>query len=184
MVSGSSHFLTKKESKHQYNATIERRESMKMLKNEKGFTLIELVLTIVVLGVLAAFATIQFGTITQTSRDAALQGASGTVGAQLAVAINDLRGLPTIAAPAGGVCVTGVGSATFGDRVRNCISMTGNVFISPINGANDGFNICTGGACTNAVPPAACGSTNERYMTVTYAANGTLTYGAIGNCAS
>lgn len=157
---------------------------MKMLKNEKGFTLIELVLTIVVLGVLAAFATIQFGTITTTSRDAALQGASGAVGAQLAVAINDLRGLPTIAAPAGAPCVTGAGSATFADRVRNCISMTGNVFISPINAGNNGFNICTGGACTNAIPAGSCGSTSERYMTVTYAATGTLTFSATAACAS
>lgn len=158
---------------------------MKMLKNEKGFTLIELVLTIVVLGILAAFATIQFGNVISSSRDAALQGASGTVGAQLAVAINDLKALPTIAAPTGALCVTGAaGSAAFGDRVRNCISTTGSVFLSPINAGNNGFNICTGGACTNAVPAGSCGSTSERFMTVTYAANGTLTYGALTNCAS
>lgn len=68
---------------------------MKMLKNEKGFTLIELVLVIVVLGILAAVATVQFGTIVADSREAAVDGAFGPYNAQLALAVNSLRALPT-----------------------------------------------------------------------------------------
>lgn len=68
---------------------------MKMLKNEKGFTLIELVLVIVVLGILAAVATVQFGTIVADSREATVDGTFGPYSAQLALAVNSLRALPT-----------------------------------------------------------------------------------------
>ena len=67
---------------------------MKRLNNEKGFTLIELVIVIVVLGLLAAAAVVQFGAITTDARNAALQGASAPYHAQLAVAVNTIRGLP------------------------------------------------------------------------------------------
>jgi type II secretory pathway pseudopilin PulG len=67
---------------------------MKRLKNESGFTLIEVVLIIIVLGVLAAVAMVQFGTIADDSKQAALDGAFGSFNTQLALAVNTLKGLP------------------------------------------------------------------------------------------
>ena len=61
---------------------------MKILRNEKGFTLIELVLIIVILGILGAVATVQFGTITRDANIASLDGAGGPYGTQLALAVN------------------------------------------------------------------------------------------------
>ncbi len=68
---------------------------MKIIGNQKGFTLIELVLVIVVLGILAGFATIQFGTIVKDAKKAALDGAKSPYVAQLALAINTLKAVPT-----------------------------------------------------------------------------------------
>lgn len=67
---------------------------MKIIKNEKGFTLIELVLVIVVLAILATVAVVQFGTITTDAKHAALDGAFGPYNAQLALAVNKLKKLP------------------------------------------------------------------------------------------
>jgi prepilin-type N-terminal cleavage/methylation domain-containing protein len=67
---------------------------MKLLKNQSGFTLIELVLIIVVLGILAAVAMVQFGTITDDAKKAGLDGAFAPFNAQLALAVNTLKRLP------------------------------------------------------------------------------------------
>jgi MSHA pilin protein MshA len=101
--------------------------------NEKGFTLIELVLVIVVLGVLAAVATIQFGTLVSDANNAALDGAPGVYNAQLALAINKLKTLPTcaqydaevfqIAQPSGGKVTHTLGACASGERT---ITMTIN----------------------------------------------------------
>jgi len=69
---------------------------MKILSNEKGFTLIELVLIIVILGILGAVATVQFGNIIQDANNAALDGGAGSYNTQLALEINSLKRLPTL----------------------------------------------------------------------------------------
>ncbi|WDT77130.1 MAG: prepilin-type N-terminal cleavage/methylation domain-containing protein [Candidatus Manganitrophus sp.] len=58
---------------------------MKTLKNEKGFTLVELVLVIVVLGLLAAFAVPKFINITSNARTASVNGFAGGLRAAVAV---------------------------------------------------------------------------------------------------
>jgi MSHA pilin protein MshA len=88
---------------------------MKILRNEKGFTLIELVLIIVILGVLGAVATVQFGTIIKDANNAALDAGAGSYNTQIALTINSLKRLPTSlefdsiifpqAAPSGGSVV-------------------------------------------------------------------------------
>jgi len=67
---------------------------MRILKSESGFTLIELVLIIVVLGVLGAVAMVQFGTIVDDSKKAALDGAFAPFNAQLSLAVSTNKKLP------------------------------------------------------------------------------------------
>jgi hypothetical protein len=38
---------------------------------------------------------IQFGNVTRDAKDASLQGMAGAYGAQLAIAVNNIKGLPT-----------------------------------------------------------------------------------------
>lgn len=155
---------------------------MKMLKNEKGFTLIELVLVIVVLGILAAVATVQFGTLTTDAKKASLDGGAGPYNAQLALAVNTLKGLPTSAVAGAGPC--GVADPTFGTCVYNAVSVSA--------GANPKREAL---ACIGGPPTTSCSfrlyvdddddgvvDAGEWRLTVTYTGStGALTVGAKSN---
>jgi len=66
------------------------------MSSEKGFTLIELVIVIAILGLLAAVAIPKFVDLSGDALVASKQGMSGAVKSAHAIAIADLKGFPTV----------------------------------------------------------------------------------------
>ena len=66
------------------------------MSKQNGFTLIELVMVIAVLGVLAAIAIPKFIDISGDALDASKRGMSGAVKSSHAIAIADLKTFPTV----------------------------------------------------------------------------------------
>jgi len=54
-------------------------------QNSKGFTLIELVTVIVILGILAVFALPRFGNVTDQAHDASIEGVTGALASAVAI---------------------------------------------------------------------------------------------------
>lgn len=163
---------------------------MKNTRSQGGFTLIELVWVIVVLGIMTAVATIRFSNITRDAKDAALRGLAGAYGGQLAVAISRIKGRPTGGATLGN-CLPAPGTS---NRFIDCVytlvpnPTAAGITRSTYNTGANRFNICTDTnttACTNALTAGGCGSTSQRFVRVTYTpATGALTVSPPAFCVS
>jgi prepilin-type N-terminal cleavage/methylation domain-containing protein len=72
---------------------------MKLLKMKKGFTLIELMIVVAIIGILAAIAIPQFASLVAKSQEGATKGNLGTVRSALSIYYGDTEGwYPTEAA--------------------------------------------------------------------------------------
>jgi prepilin-type N-terminal cleavage/methylation domain-containing protein len=65
---------------------------MKLLKSKKGFTLIELMIVVAIIGILAAIAIPQFANLVAKSQEGATKGNLGTVRSALSIYYGDTEG--------------------------------------------------------------------------------------------
>jgi len=65
---------------------------MKGLKAKKGFTLIELMIVVAIIGILAAIAIPQFAQLVAKSQEGATKGNLGTLRSSLSIYYGDLEG--------------------------------------------------------------------------------------------
>ncbi len=124
-----------------------------MLKNESGFTLIEILLIIAILGIIGTAVLTQIGNIINDSKDASLRGAFSAANLQLTLAINKLKGLPT--AP------NGSPAGSFRVEVYNNLTFSSS-------GLSKSNISCNGTDCTFRLRTNNCQAGKDRRITVTY----------------
>ncbi len=130
---------------------------MRLIRNEKGFTLIELVIVLVILGILGAVAMLGYTDLSSQARVAALEGTFGAHSSQLAIAIGLCRSLPAQATGNGSCDGTADFSGDFVTTVYNAVGVTGSeITRSAYVPAAGLFQLCTGSAG------------NGQFTTVTY----------------
>ena len=121
---------------------------MKILRNEKGFTLIELVLIIIVLGILSAVAIVQFGAMADTARDGVLDGSFGSYQSALAISVGLCRGYPSDTASTDADACDSNTNDTVGDFGLDAyplVNLSADITVSAyVAGAPGTFTICSG----------------------------------------
>lgn len=130
---------------------------MTRLRSERGFTLIELVIVLVILGILGAVAMLGYTDLSTQARDASLEGMFGSHVSQLAISVGLCRSMPTQGTGAGPCDGTSDFSGDFVTTVYNAVGVTGSEITRSAYVPGTGvFQLCTGSAG------------NGRFTTVTY----------------
>ena len=120
---------------------------MTRLRSERGFTLIELVIVLVILGILGAVAMLGYTDLSTQARDSALEGMFGSHVSQLAISVGLCRSMPTQATATGSCDGATDFSGDFETAVYDAVGVTGSEITRSAYAPGTGsFQLCTGSA--------------------------------------
>ncbi len=136
------------------------------MKKQAGFTLIELVMVIVILGILGAIAVPKFVDLSTDAEGAAARGMSGAVKAAHAIAIAEIKGFPTITQLAVGDGTTNCSGGPCGPYVQaEGVAAAATGVQVQINGLTCTIPTFTDSNCST--PTSAVGNTVQCVGTIT-----------------
>jgi len=115
------------------------------MNKQTGFTLIELVMVIVIIGFLAAMAVPRFFDMTTEARDAAREGTVGAVRSAHAIAIAELKRNPSVTELAARVTSNGAAATAVATGVQVSIDDTNYTVLTYTDSG------CTAASATGAV---------------------------------